>query len=130
MKLGLFFFTMRRTDQYCQHISYDRRLLNGLFDRRCRCLMQANCIEEAVFDNFIKKPLIIWQRLVSINVWIAQFNKHGADVLMLQLNRCLCSVVEKFLKIAIMLGLVKWFVAKFHCKHLEIIRDSCFHFFV
>jgi hypothetical protein len=39
-------------------------------------LMQADCIEEAVFDNFIKKPLIIWQRLVSINIWIAQFNKY------------------------------------------------------
>ena len=92
--------------------------------------MQANCIEKAVFDNFVKKPLIVWQRFVSINVWIPKFNQYSADVLMLQLNRRLCSVVEKFLKIAIVFGLVEWLVAKLHRKHLEIIRDSCFNFLV
>ena len=91
--------------------------------------MQADRIEKAVFDNFIKKLLIIWQWLVSINVWVTEFNQHGTDILMFQFDCCFCSVIEKFLKVAVMFSLIIWFATKFHRKHLEIIRDRSFDFF-
>src|SRR5580765_2018849 len=71
IKLRFIFFSTRRTHQYLKHVVDDRKLIYGLFDRRCGGLIQIASTQESLFDYLIKKLLIIAKRLIAINVWIA-----------------------------------------------------------
>lgn len=103
--------------------------ISRCFHNFCYCSPQVRSFFETFDNNVAQQILKAAERLVASNVWKADGDKHGADVLVLLLDRTARTVVEELLNFSIVLGLVERLAAKFQREHFKIIPNDYFDFF-